>query len=624
MIKKRLLFLLATSMFALVSACGGGGGGGSLPSASTGSSGTPGSTPISPPTNAPSSGATAPPNVTMALTVTIPGKKSSSRARGPQYIAPNSGSMTMTLLTVNGVAVTGTAQGPYNLTPGPTNPNCVVATNTTCTFQISAPVGTDIFLANTYTTSNGTGQPLGSGSILLSVKQNAQNSANLSLTGPVNAVQVVSATTVLYNGNPVPAPQCSDCAIARGVGAQAAAMTPAQLKSRAASATRKPAGAVTSSGPVTPGPVATSSRIFVIALDAAGNQIINPTTFDIPITLTLSLNGLPAGQATLSVTYAGLSGEPASPASTSSDGGTVVVFAPSDTVTMTVSGTIPVSPFLPTVVAGYTPQGGAAQTSVPLTFKVFLPPPAGFLTFSASHVDPLTVGVPATLTEGVGNIGTAAASGAVTPITFYGYLYYLNVNNLTPPYDAPGSDPSWVCSPPSNGVYYYYVYCTSTAVIAPNGNLPLLFNVTPTGGSGTYAEADMYGRGSDAVNGTSTTSVYDTINVLLAGALTISPTAVSFSGTCPSAVPCGYSQTVSVYEFGYVGNINLSLGACPYFALNVPSVADDGVSTFPVVVTPILAGTVPSPATCTLTATDTNSNTATSALQNAALTVNVQ
>src|SRR5271165_2036410 len=145
MIKVR--YLIGLGFLLLVAGCGGGGGGGgSLPAASSGGA----IAPSSPATNAPSGGATAPPNVTMSLTVTIPGKKSSSRARGPQYIAPNSGSMTLTLLTVNGVAVTGTAQGPYNLTPGPTNPNCVVATNTTCTFQISAPVGTDIFLANTY------------------------------------------------------------------------------------------------------------------------------------------------------------------------------------------------------------------------------------------------------------------------------------------------------------------------------------------------------------------------------------------------------------------------------------------------------------------------------------------
>jgi hypothetical protein len=276
--------MLATAIVGLVTACGGGGGGGG-----TLAPGSSASTPTSPPTLPPSGSATAGPTLQMSLTVTIPGKKSSSRARGPQYIAPNSGSMTLTLLSVNGATVQATAQGPYNLVPGPTNPNCVAGTNTTCTFQISAPVGNDIFLANTF--AAGSGAALGSGAIVLSVRQNATNTANLSLTGPVASVQLFSAATTLYNGNPVPAPSNSDESLLRGGGAQAQAVHKARVAALASQSTvtagvRKPAGAAATPAPVAP--TVTTTRLFVIALDANGNQIINPTTFDVPINLVLS------------------------------------------------------------------------------------------------------------------------------------------------------------------------------------------------------------------------------------------------------------------------------------------------------------------------------------------------
>jgi hypothetical protein len=492
-IKKQLLLVLATTIVALVTACGGGGGGSVAPGSSAASG-----SPTSPPTSSP--GATAGPTMKVALTVTIPGKKTSSRARGPQYIAPNSGSMTLTLLTVNGSAVQSAAQGPFNLVPGGTNPNCVAGTNTTCTFTISAPVGTDFFLADTYSTTNGTGQPLGSGSVLLSVMQNATNFAHLSLTGPVNTVQVVSATTTLYNGNPIPAPSSSDEAIARGAGAQAQAVHQARIaalsRSKASAATRKPA---VLSSPLPAPAVALTSSISVIALDAAGNQIINPTTFDIPITLTLSLNGAPAGSVTLAVQYAGLTGEPSSSASTSSDGGTVGVFAPSDTVTLTLTGTSALtSTFAPTIAASYTPQGGTLQTSSALTYSVFMPLPAAELAASASHVDPFTAGVAANVTDAYLNIGTAPTSGQIEA-QFY-------PSNLTYNGTAAGTDPSWTCTN-----YGYYVDCLSNAVVPANGSLPLVFNVTPTGPTPAYNELDVFGG--NAVNAISDVYVVDQITI---------------------------------------------------------------------------------------------------------------
>jgi hypothetical protein len=71
-----------------------------------------------------------------------------------------------------------------------------------------------------------------------------------------------------------------------------------------ATASRRTAtAAIVSPTPPPAGPL--TSRIFVIALDAVGNQIINPTTFDIPIQVQLSLNGMPANSVSLNVAYAG-------------------------------------------------------------------------------------------------------------------------------------------------------------------------------------------------------------------------------------------------------------------------------------------------------------------------------
>jgi hypothetical protein len=497
LIKKQLLLILATATVALVTACGGGGGGSVAPGASAGA-------PTSPPTLPPGSNATSGPMLQMALTVTIPGKKSSSRARGPQYIAPNSGSMSLTLLTVNGAAVQSTAQGPFNLVPGPTNPNCVAGTNTTCTFTISAPVGTDIFLANTF--AAGSGAALGSGAVLVNVRQNATNSANLSLTGPVASVQVVSAATSLYNGNPAPAPSNSDESLLRGSGSKVQAAHQARIaalsRTNTAAARRGPAGAAPTPTPF--GPTVTTARIFVIALDAAGNQIINPTTYDIPINLTLSLNGLPAGAVTLTVTYAGLPGEGA-PASTSSDQGVVTVLAPADAITMTLTGTsTQTSALAPTVVANYTPQGGTLQASTPLTFSVLVPPAAAVLNASASHIDPLTVGVAANMTDAFLNIGTAPTNGQIEAQGWF-------PSNLTYNGTGPGSDPSWVCGAPNNYGPYFEVDCLSNAVVPPNGSIPIVFNVTPNSGTSAYNELDVFGG--NAINANFDVFYVDNINI---------------------------------------------------------------------------------------------------------------
>lgn len=503
----------------------------------------------------------------MSLTITIPKttSKSSVRSRGPQYIAPNSGSIKLTLLSVNGVTVTGSpTQGPFNLTLGPTNPSCSAGANgTVCTFQISAPIGTDIFVATTYASSDGSGTALGSGAVMLTARLNATNSANLSLTGPVASVQLLTSTTTLFNGNPIPLPTasgCQLCSLSHKAASQAKEKTLNAARPKtagtarvASTATRTPA--VKSPALPTPGPVATVSRIFVIALDAAGNQIINPTTFDISINLVLTLNGLPANTVTLSVAYAGLTGEPTTAASTSSDGGVVTVLAPSDVVTMTLAGTTSGAPFIPTVIAQYIPQGSTQQSSAALQYFVLAPPAAAQLQVSASHIDPFTVSVPANLTMSLGNIGTAPTSGQLEMQSFFPFDWTYTVADGPP---GNGSDASWNCTNQGSG----FVDCLSSAAIAPGGSLALVLNVIPTATYYNPAYNDVYGYGGGAINANNGAYVEDyPINIITTpptpGPITLQPVAPSAPDHL--SLSMGANGAINVTEPYFNGTLTASV-----------------------------------------------------------------
>jgi hypothetical protein len=319
-------------------------------------------------------------------------------------------------------------------------------------------------------------------------------------------VQVVSGTTFLYNGNPFTGGN-SSFALHRRPGTAAAARAHVANNTQRAAAFAKKAirttiavgtrklPATSFSGPFTPpGPTATSSRIFVIALDTAGNQIINPTTFDIPITLTLALNGMPAGSITLGVTYAGLTGEGA-PASTSADGGTVVVLAPSDVVTLTLSATTPSSsPFEPSIAASFTPQGGTLQTTNPLSITAWIPPSAAFMVVTDSEPGPYAVNAPGDVFVTVANTGTLATSGQIEADIFLGDGYNFNSNDV-----GAGSDPSWTCNN-----LIFEVVCTTNAAIAMNGTLPLVLNITPNTTSPFF---DIEVFGGSVINSTSNDAI---------------------------------------------------------------------------------------------------------------------
>ena len=118
--------LALTSLFVLA-ACGGGGGAANAPLSDL-------------PPNSPQLG----PQSSASLTLTVPRGPSSSK-RSPDYVSPNSASIEITVLTVNGSAPTAT-QVPVNPTTAALSTasggNCTVSgAGETCTVQIPAPTG---------------------------------------------------------------------------------------------------------------------------------------------------------------------------------------------------------------------------------------------------------------------------------------------------------------------------------------------------------------------------------------------------------------------------------------------------------------------------------------------------
>jgi hypothetical protein len=345
-----------------VAACGGGGGStpGSGAAIVPGSLATPG----------PGAAATATPagalpagSAIASVSVKLPKGTYAAATRRAQTIGANTESITFTLLQVNGVAASRTPQS-CGLTAS--SPGCATNAGTgnlVCTLSVGAPVGTnDVFLAQTFSGPNGTGTLTGSGAVAFSVAQNAVNSASISLNAQVASIYLVSSSPYL-GPNPYSTAQ------------------PASVRRAIPSGFRAPQTAVT-------GGTANTLRVFVIALDSAGNIILNPSSYDTPITLQLAFQyGNP--DVTLSATYAPGDPSPCTGGTAGASGfyGYLPICSPSDTVTATlvsgvsggaqygiIIGTIGATPAFPTPASNTTPPplpstppAGAVYTSFLVT-----------------------------------------------------------------------------------------------------------------------------------------------------------------------------------------------------------------------------------------------------------------
>jgi hypothetical protein len=546
-VSMKLDWMVALAALAvIVAACGGGGGSSVAPGTGGTSSGSLPTSTLAPSTSAPLS------TQSVTLSIVIPkSATTSTNVRKVKYIPSNTASLTLALVSVNGTAQSGSAQGPFNLTaPTPTNPNpnCTAGSSgTSCSFTIAAPIGTDIFTANTFSNSNGTGA-LGSGAIEISVTANARNTASLTLDGPVASVSLFSATNgYLSNGNPLTqSPLEGEGSLVRAPGhanltsEQAAAISAALTRRKTAHATGSSVRAPAQLAPTpTPAPTTqTSSRIFVIALDSAGNQIINPTTFDIPITLTLALNGTPPNVVSLAVQYAGLSAADSGSQSTANDGGTITIYSPIDQITMAITANAASQqPFTPSISASYTPQNGSPQATSPLSFSVSATPPEPYYALSATHTGSLVTNMPGDVYATVSNTGGATSSGT---IEVSGYVYYANINGF-----GSTSTTFWNCTVTYASSYFSSYDCTSNAgqVLLAGQSSAIDINVTPTSSTDVSNYPSLY------VGGNQYAYAYDDIPVSAVATPTPTPGPVfTISAIAePSAAPVIYTNDQTGY-----------------------------------------------------------------------------
>ncbi len=179
---RKILSLVA--LIALAS-CGGGGG----------SAGTPGGPTIDPPKLAQA-----------VLRISFPvGTSTSSAARNPKFVSPNSNSIKITVNTVNGAA-----PGSY-VTPNPFvaqltttggSPNCVVTSGVeTCTVtNVTAPPGTVNYTLAVYASTDGSGTPLAEATVNETVVQGTLNTFNVTLSGVIKTL-VMHVTTTAFTAN---------------------------------------------------------------------------------------------------------------------------------------------------------------------------------------------------------------------------------------------------------------------------------------------------------------------------------------------------------------------------------------------------------------------------------------
>jgi hypothetical protein len=164
-----------------LAACGGGGGSSAAP------------TPTEPPPQQFQSTA-----VQYSIVAPMPEtSSSSSHVRRPQFLSPNTGSVSFLVTSNNGHSVT---QPPtvVNLSSGCT-PNTPIAGEETCTTTSQAPVGTDIFVVTAYQATNGTGTPLSQNTVTQSITTGVNN-ISVTLNPVVASMAFTPNTNVTQDG----------------------------------------------------------------------------------------------------------------------------------------------------------------------------------------------------------------------------------------------------------------------------------------------------------------------------------------------------------------------------------------------------------------------------------------
>jgi hypothetical protein len=326
----RRRFLVVGFVATLVACGGGGGGGGSAPPVAAFTAPPAATTPAATPVPTATPGTVPKGQARATFSIRIPKTGTQSAGRAPRAVPPGTKSIKFTLIKTDNPSTPAGGSVTYPVFPlTASSPGCTDnGTFLTCTLQVTAPLGTDIFIADVYGTTDGSGTKLGSGTVRMVVIENATNTASLTLAGPVAAVVLSTDDFTVVNNVVVPIAYLTTIADTQLPGSQST--------------------------------IPQSARIFVVALDNAGNQIIAPDTFDTPVTLTLAPNTFdntagalrkqlgtrrpstapppPQTIAQITVTYAFPQGAVTS-AATSATVATVAVQSPADRIVVAPAGT---------------------------------------------------------------------------------------------------------------------------------------------------------------------------------------------------------------------------------------------------------------------------------------------
>jgi sugar lactone lactonase YvrE len=124
-------------------------------------------------------------SVVVQFTIALPSRSASANARTPRYVSASTKSATVTVTPAGGSAAA---------------PAVIACTLTTCSGQVSAPVGSDTFGVTLFDQPNGTGHALSTGSMTQTIVLDGANAVRLTFNGIVAGLVLSFAPSTMPYG----------------------------------------------------------------------------------------------------------------------------------------------------------------------------------------------------------------------------------------------------------------------------------------------------------------------------------------------------------------------------------------------------------------------------------------
>ena len=122
------------------------------------------------------------------FTISVPKVTSSSAARTPQYVSPNTGSLRISFVSVNGSPPSPPIADTIVQLSSGTNGCSTSSSALTCTVTLGAPVGSDVFALTIYQSADATGSALATSNLSATITANTANNLSITLGGVVSTI----------------------------------------------------------------------------------------------------------------------------------------------------------------------------------------------------------------------------------------------------------------------------------------------------------------------------------------------------------------------------------------------------------------------------------------------------